>query len=77
MNAPDFYTWLADWLAMGGYGLYVWGSVGMCAAVFAIEGLSLRVRRRALLRELAGAETAGEAPASAARQPVLTRQEAA
>lgn len=73
MSAPDLYTWLVDWLVMGGYGLYVWGSVGMCAAVIVIEVLSLRARRRALLHELA----TGDAPASPAREPVLTRQEAA
>ena len=69
MNASD----LGTYLAMGGYGLYVWGSVGMCAAVIVIEVLSLRARRRILLQELA----MGDAPASPAREPVLTRQEAA
>ncbi len=77
MNTPDFFTWLADWFAMGGYGLYVWGSVGMCVLVLAAEILSLRANRRALLRELAAVETDSEAPAAPARQPVLTRQEAA
>lgn len=67
MNAPDLLTFLA----MGGYGLYVWGSVGMCAAVFALELAALRAQRRAVLRELA----AQEAPTHAPRQPVLTRQE--
>jgi heme exporter protein D len=67
MNAPDLLTFLA----MGGYGLYVWGSLGMCAAVFALELGALRAHRRAVLRELA----AQEAPAHALRQPVLTRQE--
>ena len=28
---------LNDFLAMGGYGLYVWGSYGMCALVFVAE----------------------------------------
>lgn len=72
MNATDLFDWFAAWLAMGGYGLYVWGSMGMCVAVFVAEGLSLRARRRALLRELAD----GDLPASPTRQPVLTRQEA-
>ncbi len=69
MNTPD----LLSWLAMGGYGLYVWGSLGMCAAALAAELLSLRAQRRALIAQLA----AEEAPAAPVRQPVLTRQEAA
>ena len=42
---------IGDFIGMGGYGLYVWGSFGMCAAVMAGECLSLRSRRKAL-REL-------------------------
>ncbi len=72
MNTPDLFDWLANWFAMGGYGLYVWGSMGMCVAVFVAEGLSLRARRRALVQELVD----GDLPASPTRQPVLTRQEA-
>jgi heme exporter protein D len=68
MNATD----LGTYLAMGGYALYVWGSLGMCAAVFVAELLSLRARRRAVLQELAADDT----PVRATRQPVLTRQEA-
>ena len=62
---------ILEFLAMGGYGLYVWGSVGMCAGVFTAEVLSLRARRHALQRELAQ-----ETPIPpAVRQPVLVRQE--
>jgi heme exporter protein D len=43
---------LADFIDMGGYGLYVWGSFGMCAAVVAAEMLVLRFRRQALRQEL-------------------------
>ena len=42
---------LGEFLQMGGYGLYVWGSFAMCALAVAIECLGLRARRRAL-REL-------------------------
>ncbi|MEO7855225.1 MAG: heme exporter protein CcmD [Rubrivivax sp.] len=45
MNWSSF----GEFAAMGGYGLYVWGSVGMCALVLTGEMLSLRMRRRALL----------------------------
>jgi heme exporter protein D len=47
MNWSSF----GDFIGMGGYGLYVWGSFGMCAVVMVGECLSLRSRRRAL-REL-------------------------
>jgi heme exporter protein D len=36
----------ADFAAMGGYGLYVWGAYGMTALVLAAELLLLRQRRR-------------------------------
>ena len=39
---------LDDFLAMGGYGLYVWGSFGMCALVLAGECWGVTQRRRAL-----------------------------
>ncbi len=42
------WTSLGDFLHMGGYGLYVWGSFGMCALVFAAECTGLSARRRAL-----------------------------
>jgi heme exporter protein D len=44
MNWASF----GDFVAMGGYGLYVWGSFGMCALVIAGECWSLAQRRRAL-----------------------------
>jgi heme exporter protein D len=43
----------SDFLAMGGYGLYVWGSLGVCAVVCITEPLMLVLRRRALLSEAA------------------------
>ena len=41
-------TW-HDFLAMGGYAPYVWGSVGVTAAGVLFEVLALRARRRAAL----------------------------
>jgi heme exporter protein D len=35
---------------LNGHGLYVWGSVGMCALALATEVLLLSRRRRALAR---------------------------
>ena len=68
-------TWetLSAWLAMGGYGLYVWGWLGMCAAVFAGELLSLRAQRHALAN--VDAEDTGGSAQTPARRPVLTQQE--
>ncbi|MEO7941748.1 MAG: heme exporter protein CcmD [Burkholderiaceae bacterium] len=40
----------SDFVAMGGYGLYVWGSFAMCALVLLIEVGLLSARRRAALR---------------------------
>jgi heme exporter protein D len=43
---------LDDFLAMGGNGLYVWGSFGMTALVIVLELWSLRQRRKALSSEI-------------------------
>lgn len=43
----------SDFVAMGGYGLYVWGSFAMCAVVLALELGLLALRRRALRGEIA------------------------
>jgi len=42
---------LEQFLAMGGYGFYVWGSYVVCAGVIGAEILALRQRRRAALAE--------------------------
>jgi len=43
---------VGEFLAMGGYGLYVWGSVGACALSMAVEAWLLKLRRRDALRAL-------------------------
>ena len=46
--------WWSSWsefVAMGGYGLYVWGSFGVTAAVIALEVWFIGARRRALEQE--------------------------
>ena len=40
-----------DYLAMGGYGFYVWGSYGVAALALLIEVLSVRTRRRRAVAE--------------------------
>ena len=42
----------ADFFAMGGYGLYVWGSYAVTACLIGVEILLLRTRRRAILGQL-------------------------
>ena len=49
----------SDFFAMGGYGLYVWGSFGVTAAAIAAEIWSVIARRRVLsqsVRDAASAE---------------------
>jgi heme exporter protein D len=41
-----------DFLHMGGYGPYVWGSYGMCMGLVAIEILLLRGRRGRAVAEV-------------------------
>lgn len=43
-----YWTSVADFLAMGGYGLYVWGSFGVTALVLALELGTLRAHRKRL-----------------------------
>jgi heme exporter protein D len=40
---------LDDFLAMGGYGPYVWGSFGVVALAVVIELFALRQRRKTLM----------------------------
>jgi heme exporter protein D len=48
-----------NFLAMGGYAFFVWGSYGVTLAVIAGEILALRSRRRAALSQLRAAPAAG------------------
>jgi heme exporter protein D len=41
---------VGEFVHMGGYGLYVWGSFGMCALVLAVELTGVANRRRQLRR---------------------------
>jgi len=49
----------SDFLAMGGYGLYVWGSYAVTAGLIALEVIMLLVRRRNALRNL-GSRAGGD-----------------
>jgi heme exporter protein D len=41
-----------EFFAMGGYGLYVWGSFGVCVLGLALEPFLLSRRRQAILQSL-------------------------
>ena len=43
---------VADFLHMGGYGLYVWGSFGVSAGALVVEQLLLKRRTDAIVRSL-------------------------
>ena len=45
---------MSGFLAMGGYGAYVWGSYAVFFVVLAIEALAPRATRRRVLTELRG-----------------------
>jgi heme exporter protein D len=51
----------SDFLAMGGYALYVWGSYAVTAGLIAVEVIMLLVRRRNALKS-AGGPAAGARP---------------
>jgi heme exporter protein D len=42
----------AAFFAMGGYGLYVWGSFGACAVLLIVEPILAARRRTSILRSL-------------------------
>jgi heme exporter protein D len=42
----------SDFFAMGGYGLYVWGSFGVCALALALEPLLVSRRHNAVMQSL-------------------------
>ena len=50
----------AEFFAMGGYALYVWGSFGVCAAAMIIEPLLVGKRNREILSSLARERLADE-----------------
>ena len=44
---------MSDFLAMGGYGFYVWSAYGVTALAIVVEVAALRARRRARARRAA------------------------
>ncbi|MDT8991886.1 heme exporter protein CcmD [Curvibacter sp. APW13] len=44
---------IQEFLHMGGYALYVWGSFGATAAVVAMEVLQARAHRKSVIKSLA------------------------
>jgi heme exporter protein D len=50
----------AEFFVMKGYAFYVWGSYGMALAVFVVEILLVRHKRKITLRRLRLMRNAGE-----------------
>lgn len=46
----------SNFLNMSGYAVYVWGSYGFAAVVFAWNLIAPRLRRREILKELSDSE---------------------
>ena len=53
----------ADFWAMGGYGLYVWGSIGMTFGLMVIEMLWVKQARSQALKQVALEIEAAQTPA--------------
>ncbi len=51
----------SDFIAMGGYALYVWGSYAVTAGLIIVEIILLRSRRRGALEQI-GRGGAGDRP---------------
>ncbi len=45
---------MSDFLAMGGYGAYLWPSYAVFVIVLAIDALAPRIKRRRVLAEIRG-----------------------
>ena len=45
---------MADFLAMGGYGAYLWPSYAVFVIVLAIDAIAPRIRRKRVLAEIRG-----------------------
>ena len=45
---------MADFLAMGGYGAYIWPAYAVFVIVLAIDAIAPRFRRKRVLAELRG-----------------------
>ena len=43
---------LSEFLAMGGYGLYVWGSFGVTTVIMAVEPIMVARNRKATIARL-------------------------
>ncbi len=53
---------VGDFIDMGGYGLYVWGSYGVSLLLMVVEPMWAARRRRRALREAAHAELWADDP---------------
>ena len=55
-----YWNSLSDFLAMGGYAGYVWGSFGVTALILAVEPLLIAQRKQATVRRVKRQLRAGD-----------------
>jgi len=72
-----YWNSLGDFLAMGGYGLYVWGSFGLTALIMAIEPVVVARHQRATILRLKRQMRAESRTESPTRSPAEQRNTAA
>jgi len=51
---------LSEFISMGGYGVYVWGSYGVTLVLLAAELISLRARKRRVVQMANNGEVKGQ-----------------
>jgi heme exporter protein D len=56
-----YWNSVSDFLAMGGYGAYVWGSFGVTALILIVEPILIAKRKKETVRRLKRQLRAGDA----------------
>lgn len=51
---------MSEWFAMGGHGLYIWGSYGVALLIFVFEVFLVRSQRKSILKRLRLMRDAGD-----------------
>lgn len=52
MSLTPYWNNLYDFFHMGGYALYVWGASGLAIAIFVLEPLFLKMKKKQILEKI-------------------------